>query len=146
MLGHPSNSSYKGFTFERSRISAGNSSIRSSANVYAVHTLIVFRLSRTSSFVTAIPVSPFTRAASRSITRSSHPTRRGRCVVVPYSPPPRSLRMSAVLSWISVGSGPVPTRLVNAFTTPITSVIACGPTPDPIEAIAAPQFELTPYG
>ncbi len=46
---------------------------------------------------------------------SSHPMRRGRPVVVPYSAP-TSRSSSASDPWISVGYGPSPTRVVYAFT------------------------------
>ncbi len=46
---------------------------------------------------------------------SSHPMRRGRPVVVPYSAP-TSRSSSANDPWISVGYGPSPTRVVYAFT------------------------------
>src|SRR3989442_6752825 len=87
----------------------------------------------TSSFVTARLTRPFTRTAIRSITRSSQPTRRGLRVVVPYSPPPRSRRYSAVSPSTSVGNGPVPTRDVKAF----ASRVGTGPYPTEVEGDTA---------
>src|SRR5439155_653277 len=100
----------------------------------------------TSSFVTARRVRPLTRTAIRSVTRSSHPTLRGRRVVVPYSPPPRSRRCSAIGPSNSVGNGPEPTREVNAFATPRMSVRYCGPMPAPTAAAPATQSLEVPYG
>src|SRR2546426_103798 len=67
-------------------------------------------------------------------------------VVVPYSPPPRSRRYSAVAPSTSVGNGPVPTREVKAFATPTMSVKNCGPTPAPTEAAPATQSLDVPNG
>ena len=75
----------------------------------------------------------FRRAAYFRATRSSHPVRRGRPVVVPNSPP-RSRISTPVSSCSSVGNGPAPTRVVYAFATPQTSSMSRGPTPAPTHA------------
>src|SRR5918997_3939941 len=90
-------------------------------------------VSSTSSFVTASPVSPLIRAAYRTTTASNQPQRRGRPVVAPYSLPSSRIR-SASPSSSSVGSGPLPTRVVYAFTTPRTASIAVGAIPAPTAA------------
>src|SRR5207247_7795182 len=94
----------------------------------------------------ATTTTPPTRTATPSMTRSSQPTRRGRRVLVPYSPPPRSRRYSAVDPSTSVGNGPVPTREVKAFATPTMSVKNCGPTPAPTDAAPATQSLEVPHG
>src|SRR3990172_8552851 len=58
-------------------MSAGKSRYVSSANVYAFATFTFGSPPRTSSFVTARPVRPFTRADIRTMTRASQPIRRG---------------------------------------------------------------------
>src|SRR3990170_4227959 len=88
------------------------------------------KVSRTSSLVTARPVSPLTRTAYRTTTASNQPQRRGRPVVAPNSPPSSRIR-SARSGAASVGSGPLPTRVVYAFTTPSTASLAVGPIPTP---------------
>ncbi len=98
-----------------------------------------------SSLLITRPVRPFTVAASRSITRSSQPQRRGRPVVAPNSEPSsRSRSPAAPVS--SVGNGPPPTRVVYAFEMPSTWSIAVGPTPEPVHAAPATQFDDVTYG
>src|SRR5213079_2879167 len=109
--GHPGNSRYIGPQSARTRMLAGNSRRTPPSCRYPMQTRTRSRPPSTSSFVNASRVRPFTRTAIRSITRSNHPTRRGRRVVVPYSPPPRSLRCSAIGPSSSVGAGPFPTEL-----------------------------------
>src|SRR5919108_638151 len=82
----------------------------------------------TSSLVTTSPVSPLTRVAYLSATRSSQPVRRARPVVVPNSPPASRI-WSPSASSSSVGNGPAPTRVVYALAMPQTSSSAPGPVP-----------------
>ena len=89
-------------------------------------------LLRTSSLVSAISVSPFTRTAWRTCTKSNHPMRLGLPVVVPYSPP-FSRIWSPVSSSSSVGRGLSPTLLKYAFTTPIVLFTDLKLTPVPID-------------
>src|SRR5215470_4822484 len=86
-----------------------------------------------SSLVTATSVRPLMRVAYRTTTASNHPQRRGRPVVAPNSPPSVRTR-SAIAVSISVGSGPPPTRVVYAFTTPSTASIDRGEIPAPVAA------------
>ena len=46
----------------------------------------------------------------------------------------------------SVGNGPSPTRVVYAFTTPITSPMAFGPTPRPVHTPPIVAFDDVTYG
>ncbi len=46
----------------------------------------------------------------------------------------------------AVGRGPFPTRVVYAFTTPITASIRVGPTPIPVAAAAAVVLEEVTKG
>src|SRR5207247_4257458 len=91
-----------------------------------------------------LPLPP--RPAPPLLPRSSPPPLRGRRVVVPSSPPPRSLRCSAIGPSSSVGNGPAPTRDVKAFATPRMSVRCCGPTPAPTAAAPATQSLDVPKG
>ena len=95
--------------------------------------------------VIASPESPFTRAAYRSTRASSQPQRRGRPVVAPYSAP-TARSLSPVASLSSVGSGPLPTRVVYALVMPMTEWIAVGPRPAPTAALPATVFEEVTYG
>src|SRR5712672_2917321 len=106
---------------------------------------MVSSVSSTSSLVTASPVSPFTRTAYRTTTASNQPQRRGRPVVAPNSPPSSRMR-SATAGSPSVGSGPLPTRVVYAFTTPSTASIAVGPIPTPTAAPPAVVLDDVTYG
>src|SRR5207245_5072403 len=108
-------------------------SIVSPSNRYPTPTGISANVSSTSSFVTASPVNPFTRTAYRTTTASNQPQRLGRPVVAPNSPPSSRIRC-ATSGAASVGSGPLPTRVVYAFTTPRTASIAVGPIPTPTAA------------
>src|SRR3954451_201690 len=67
------------------------------------------------------------------MTASYQPQRRGRPVVVPYSPPSvRSFSPSASSS--SVGNGPSPTRVVYALMTAMTLSTRFGGMPEPVQA------------
>src|SRR5580704_12941108 len=90
-------------------------------------------VSSTSSFVTASPLRPLIRAAYRATTASNQPQRLGRPVTAPYSCPSSRICVASGTS-NSVGSGPFPTRVVYAFTTPNTASIAVGPIPTPTAA------------
>src|SRR5438445_13294452 len=94
---------------------------------------------------TARPVEPLTRTAYRKTTASNHPQRRGRPVVAPYSSPSSRMR-SATAGVASVGSGPFPTRLVDALTTPSTARTAVGPIPAPTAAPPALGLDAGTYG
>src|SRR3954467_9405240 len=95
---------------------------------------------RASSFVNTRPVSPLILIAYLSATRSSQPQRRGRPVVVPYSPPASRMR-SPSSSSSSLGNGPDPTRLAHAWARPPTSSISFGPPPAPAHAAPATVFD-----
>src|SRR5689334_23790519 len=90
-------------------------------------------VSSTSSLVTARSVRPLMRAAYRTTTASNQPQRRGRPVVAPNSLPNERISVASGSS-ISVGSGPAPTRVVYAFTTPRMASSAVGATPAPTAA------------
>src|SRR3954469_18005328 len=96
-----------------------------------------------SNLVSARPVSPLMRIAYLSATRSSQPQRRGRPVVVPYSPPAYRIR-SPTSSSSSLGNGPEPTRVAYAFAIPHTSSISFGPTPAPAQAPPPLRLPLRP--
>lgn len=66
-------------------------------------------------------------------------------MVVPYSCP-RELIFSAKSPCISVGSGPWPTRVMYAFTTPSVRVILSGLTPLPVHAPPAIGWEEVTKG
>src|SRR6185295_7781279 len=101
--------------------------------------------SSTSSFVTAIASQPLTSTACRATTASNHPQRRGRPVVAPNSLP--FVRTRSISSGPnSVGNGPSPTRVVYAFTTPITRSIAVGGTPEPVQAPPEVALDEVTYG
>lgn len=93
----------------------------------------VFNPVRTSSFVSAISVTPEMVVVCFATTRSSHPQRRGLLVVVPYSCP-CFCKCSPFWSVSSVGSGPSPTLVVYALRMPIVLLMCCGGMPDPIDA------------
>src|SRR3989441_7437742 len=120
-------------------------SIVSPSSRYPTPTGISANVSSTSSFVTANPVNPFTRTAYRTTTASNQPQRRGRPVVAPNSPPSSRIRC-ATSGAASVGSGPLPTRVVYAFTTPSTASIAVGPIPTPTAAPPAVVLDEVTYG
>src|SRR5258708_5124891 len=101
--------------------------------------------SSTSSLVRARSVRPFTRVAYRTTTASNHPQRRGRPVVAPNSLPRRRTSLCSG-SPNSVGSGPLPTRVVYAFTTPSTRSTKLGPIPTPIAAPPAVVLLDVTYG
>src|ERR1043166_3758903 len=96
-------------------------------------------VSSTSNFVTARSVKPLIRAAYRTTTPSNQPQRRGRPVVAPNSLPSLRTRSDNSAS-NSVGSGPLPTRVVYAFTTPSTASSAVGGIPAP--TLAPPAVVL----
>src|SRR6266568_4490119 len=87
----------------------------------------------TSSLVTARPSTPESAAAWRTTTASNQPQRRGRPVVAPNSSPSSRI-FSPRGGGASVGRGPLPTRVVYAFTTPSTASMAVGPIPAPTAA------------
>src|SRR3954471_19598580 len=95
---------------------------------------------RTSSFVSTKSVTPLIRAEYREITESYQPQRRGRPVVVPYSPPTSRSRSPSASS-SSVGNGPSPTRGVYALATATTRSIRVGGTPLPVHAPPAVAFD-----
>src|SRR5438128_9219325 len=99
----------------------------------------------TSSLVTARPSTPESAAAWRTTTASNQPQRRGRPVVAPYSSPSSRMR-SAIAGVASVGSGPLPTRVVYALTTPSTASTAVGPIPAPTAAPPAVVLDEVTYG
>src|SRR5467141_3249455 len=134
-----------GWTRPMVSTSGGMLSISSPSSRYPTPTGISANVSNTSSFVTASPVSPFTRTAYRTTTASNHPQRRGLPVVAPNSPPSSRMR-SATGGSASVGSGPFPTRVVYAFTTPSTASIAVGPIPTPTAAPPAVVLDDVTYG
>src|SRR6266566_329904 len=103
------------------------------------------KVSSTSSFVTANPVSPLTRTAYLTTTASNHPHRLGLPVVAPKSPTSSRLR-SATAGSASVGSGTFPTLVVYAFKTPTTASIAVGPIPTPTAAPPAVVLDDVTYG
>src|SRR5690606_37937225 len=90
-------------------------------------------VSSTSSFVTASPVSPLIRAAYRTTTASNQPQRRARPVVAPNSFPSSLTPPASGLS-NSLGRGPLPTRVVYAFTPPGTASMSVGAIPPPVAA------------
>src|SRR5690348_4978027 len=120
-------------------------SMISPSSLYPTATGISANVSSTSSFVTANPVSPLTRTAYLTTTASNQPQRRGLPVVAPNSPPNSRIR-SASAGSASVGNGPFPTRVVYAFTTPMTASIAVGPIPTPTAAPPAVVLDEVTYG
>ena len=133
----PASTSNTGRQWWKSLWWAGKSSVSEpSGSRYRTHTGSSANSERTSSFVSASDVIPFTRTAKRSATRSSHPQRRSRPVTVPNSCPSDWTR-----SWsgptISLGNGPSPTRVTYAFATPSTSSMRFGPIPKLTAAPAA---------
>ncbi len=78
-------------------------------------------------------------------TTSNQPQRRGRPVVAPYSLP-RVRMVSPTASAISVGKGPLPTRVVYALATPSTPWMRVGGTPVPVEAPPAVVDDEVMYG
>src|SRR3989338_548148 len=102
-------------------------------------------VSNTSIFVTAILLKPFTNTECFTKSASNQPQRRGRPVVAPNSSP-SSRTIAIKAGGNSVGKGPSPTRVVYAFTTPITSSIWAGLKPVPVMAPPADAFEDVTYG
>src|SRR3954471_18148786 len=109
-----------------------------------MQTRIVSTVSRPSIFVIARSSMPFTIVAWRVATESYQPQRRGRPVVAPNSRPIACSISATVAS--SVGNDPSPTRVVYAFTTPSTTPIRCGGTPEPVHAPPAVVFDDVTYG
>src|SRR5262249_58198889 len=122
------------------RTSAGNSVSVRPLHRYAVQMSMRSRPSRTSSLVSARPSSPLIRAPYRTATASYHPQRRGRPVTAPYSLP-LSRSRSPISPDNSVGSGPSPTRVVYALTTPSTRPIAFGGKPSPVQTPPTDAFD-----
>src|SRR5207247_5208048 len=85
------------------------------------------------------------RTPYRTATASYQPQRRGRPVTAPYSLPLSRSRLP-ISPVSSVGNGPSPTRVVYAFTTPITAPIARGPTPSPVHTPPIDAFDDVTYG
>src|ERR1700757_1213470 len=136
----PSRYSYTGLAWWKSVWVIGISSYRWPSTSYATHTGTLSSEDSTSSLVTKKSVTPLIRVAYRAITASNQPQRRARPVVTPYSPP-LLRRYSPHSSLSSVGNGPDPTRVVYAFTMPITLLIRVGPTPAPTHAPPAVGFD-----
>src|SRR3954449_12940742 len=105
----------------------------------------VSRPSRTSSFVRASASSPLMRTPYRAATASYQPQRRGRPVTAPYSLPLSRSRLP-ISPESSVGSGPSPTRVVYAFTTPSTPPIAFGGSPSPVQTPPTDALDEVTYG
>src|SRR5438132_7243795 len=101
--------------------------------------------SRTSSLVNASASSPLSRTAYRTATASYHPHRRGRPVTAPYSFPLSRSRFP-ISPVSSVGSGPSPTRVVYALTTPSTRPTARGGRPSPVQTPPTDAFDEVTYG
>ena len=78
-------------------------------------------------------------------TASNHPHLLGLPVVAPNSTP-TLLKCSPFSSYISVGKGPEPTRVVYAFMMPRTWLKSLGPSPVPADAAPATVFEEVTYG
>ena len=76
-----------------------------------------------------------------AVVRRSLLSAKGRPVTAPNSWPTFD-RCSPVTSNSSVGNGPAPTRVVYALMTAMTRSIACGGSPEPVEAPPAVAFEL----
>src|SRR5262249_42933799 len=91
------------------------------------------------------PAGPLIPAPFRTATASYHPQRRGRPVTAPYSLP-LSRSRSPISPDNSVGSGPSPTRVVYALTTPSTRPIAFGGKPSPVQTPPADAFDDVTYG
>src|SRR5215467_8045790 len=126
-------------------MSDGNSVSVRPLQRYAVQISIRSRPSSTSSLVSASASMPLMRTLYRAATASYHPHRRGRPVTAPYSWPPSRNRSPASPN-SSVGSGPSPTRVVYALTTPMTPPTARGPTPSPVQTPPTEAFDDVTYG
>ena len=79
------------------------------------------------------------------MTASNQPVRRDRPVVTPNSWPMLRSR-SPSSSSSSVGNGPLPTRVVYAFTMPMTRSMRVGPMPAPVAAPPATGFDEVTNG
>ena len=79
------------------------------------------------------------------MTESYQPQRRFRPVFTPISPPV-ACKNSPHLSKSSVGNGPAPTRVVEAFMIPRELVMRVGPTPEPTQAPPAVGLEEVTKG
>src|ERR1051325_2917085 len=112
---------------------------------YPVHTLISSTPASTSSIVRHTPVAPLIITEYFTATRSSHPTRRGRPVVVPNSRP--RFRIPSPISFFSsVGNGPAPTRVEYAFIPPSTRPTRVFGTPVPGPIPDAMHVDPVTYG
>src|SRR6185295_1595486 len=125
--------------------SPGKSVIVLPAHLYDVQISMRSRRSSTSSFVSARASSPLIRTPYRTATASYQPQRRGRPVTAPYSLP-LSRNRSPISPVNSVGSGPSPTRVVYALTTPSTRPIAFGGSPRPVHTPPTDAFDEVTYG
>src|SRR5437762_554201 len=126
-------------------MSDGNSVSVREPQRYAVQMSMRSRPSSTSSFVSASASRPLMRAPYRTATASYQPQRRGRPVTAPYSLPV-SRRRFPVSPNSSVGSGPSPTLVVYALTTPSTPPIARGGRPSPVHTPPTDAFDDVTYG
>src|SRR2546425_8614314 len=99
--------------------------------LYSVQNGISSKASSTSIFVTATESSALIIVAYRAAGPSNQPHRRGRPVVEPNSLP-RLRSCSPELSRLSVGKGPLPTRVVYAFETPMMLCTCFGEIPRPV--------------
>src|SRR5260370_40844884 len=100
----------------------------------------VSHASSTSGLVSAMLAKPLMRAAYRSAIASTHPQRRGRPVTDPNSLP-RIRSSSAAGPFSSVGNGPSPTPVVDAFEMPSPPRILVGGTPVALDAPPAALFD-----
>src|ERR1017187_6151956 len=101
--------------------------------------------SRTSSLVTTRLSKPLIMAAYCISGTSNQPQRRGRPVTEPNSLP-RLRIWSPQESKASVGNGPPPTRVMEAFDTPMTLWMRVGGTPVPVQAPPAEALEEVTNG
>src|SRR5437763_16666799 len=101
--------------------------------------------SSTASFAVARASSALMRTPYRTATASYQPQRRGRPVTAPYSLP-LSRRRFPISPVSSVGSGPSPTLVVYALTTPSTPPIARGGRPSPVHTPPTDAFDDVTYG
>merc|ERR1712226_60003 len=92
-----------------------------------------------SSFVNAKPENPLIMCVYCNMKVSSHPHLLGLPVVVPNSCP-LFLNNSSISLSPSVGNGPVPTLVRYALTTPYTSPIFLGGTPNPVQIAPIEQL------
>src|SRR5262249_29071143 len=136
---------YTGSTSANTVRSAGNSFKGEPLYLYSTQTGISLNVSRTSILVITMESRPLIIAAYRAAGPSNQPHRRGRPVVEPNSPP-RLRIWSPMVSRHSVGNGPLPTRVVYAFETPITLWTCFGEIPRPMATPPAAALDEVTYG